>query len=269
RHRPVGRRRRRLAVRGLQYLSRGRIEFAARPREQRHLLRLAPGIESERHRDHAARAAASRICRIELGAERNAAAPGERCGGRRVNGRGRRRRRRRRGGCAGTECQRSQGGSRTRGAHGGGYFTPRARPGTGLVLLARALATVFLRAAALAAARGLWPARAAGLARACELTGGGLPAAVLGSAARSRTAGAAAFAAGAGACGGALRAAFFPAAPSVGLAAARLPRPQRPKRPPRSGATASMARHSSSVTVFGSRSLGILAFFFLSVMYGP
>ncbi len=54
---------------------------------------------------------------------------------------------------------------RTRAAHGGGYFTPRARPGTGLVLLARALATVFLRAAALAAARGLWPACTAGLAR--------------------------------------------------------------------------------------------------------
>ena len=38
----------------------------------------------------------------------------------------------------------------------------------------------------------------------------------------------------------------------------------RPKRPPRAGAAASSARHSSSVSVFGSRSLGILAFFILS-----
>src|SRR5690606_20875881 len=41
----------------------------------------------------------------------------------------------------------------------------------------------------------------------------------------------------------------------------------RPKRPlPRAGAAASSSRHSSSVRVFGSRSLGILAFLALSVM---
>src|SRR6185436_17334936 len=43
-----------------------------------------------------------------------------------------------------------------------------------------------------------------------------------------------------------------------------------PKRPlPRSGAAAISSLHSSSVNVFGSRSLGILAFFTRSVMYGP
>src|SRR5215472_16222942 len=60
-----------------------------------------------------------------------------------------------------------------------------------------------------------------------------------------------------------------PAAAGADGAAAFFPRPQRPKRPPRSGAAASIILHSSSVSIFGSRSLGILAFFFLSVMYGP
>ncbi len=45
---------------------------------------------------------------------------------------------------------------------------------------------------------------------------------------------------------------------------------KRPKRPlPRSGAALSSSTHSSRVSVFGSRSFGILAFFTLSVMYGP
>src|SRR5512137_1343171 len=44
----------------------------------------------------------------------------------------------------------------------------------------------------------------------------------------------------------------------------------RPQRfVPRSGATASSAWHSSSVSEFGSRSFGILPFFLPSVMYGP
>src|SRR5690606_27356995 len=42
-----------------------------------------------------------------------------------------------------------------------------------------------------------------------------------------------------------------------------------PKRPRRTGAAAISSLHSSSVNVFGSRSLGIFAFFTRSVMYGP
>lgn len=44
-----------------------------------------------------------------------------------------------------------------------------------------------------------------------------------------------------------------------------LPRPNRP-RPARCGAAASSSRHSSSVSVLGSRSFGIFAFRALSVM---
>src|SRR5690349_4055753 len=57
------------------------------------------------------------------------------------------------------------------------------------------------------------------------------------------------------------------ASPGVTAAAAAgcLPRRKRPKRPPRSGAAAIRALHSSSVRLFGSRSFGTLAFFFLSV----
>ena len=62
--------------------------------------------------------------------------------------------------------------------------------------------------------------------------------------------------------------AALPLAPAAG-AVAFLPLPQRPKRPPRSGAAASMAMALLERELLGSRSLGILAFFFLSVMYGP
>src|SRR5687767_14062101 len=45
---------------------------------------------------------------------------------------------------------------------------------------------------------------------------------------------------------------------------------KRPKRPlPRAGAAAISSLHSANVSDFGSRSFGILAFFALSVMYGP
>src|SRR5690606_10696079 len=59
-------------------------------------------------------------------------------------------------------------------------------------------------------------------------------------------------------------------AASVGAAAVFFAAFLAPKRPlPRSGAAASSSRHSSSVSVRGSRSFGIFAFFLRSVMYGP
>src|SRR5215472_10936530 len=129
------------------------------------------------------------------------------------------------------------------------YLTPRARAvaalGAGCGLRA-----VLLAAAPLAAAWALRAPRAAGLARG-RLA---LAAAAL-AAPRAGFAGPAAGAAAA-------------ATPDAGCASA-LPRRKRPKRPPRSGAAASIALHSSSVRLFGSRSFGTLAFFFLSVTYGP
>ena len=62
---------------------------------------------------------------------------------------------------------------------------------------------------------------------------------------------------------GALVADFF----GADLVVAPALRPQR--LPVRSGAAASNAWHSSSVSDFGSRSFGILPFFLPSVMYGP
>src|ERR1700683_5377432 len=67
-------------------------------------------------------------------------------------------------------------------------------------------------------------------------------------------------AAGAAAPGAALGA----EAAALFAAAARLP-----KRAPRAGAASSNVRHSSTVSDWGARSFGTLAFFLPSVMYGP
>ena len=63
---------------------------------------------------------------------------------------------------------------------------------------------------------------------------------------------------------GAASVALFPAADSAVFAGAL-----RPQRAFFSGAAARIARQSSSVSDFGSRSFGILPFFFPSLMYGP
>src|SRR6059058_1073980 len=148
------------------------------------------------------------------------------------------------------------------------YLRRRARPlAAGAV--GRNLPAGALRAALLARARGLRAAWAPALglaagagaadrwaaARGCART----PRALFLPAPATRAPAAAAVA---GACGA-------PAPSAAAAVAARLPLPQRPKRAPRSGAAASSARHSSSVRALGSRSLGILAFFLRSVMYGP
>src|SRR5579862_3433685 len=52
----------------------------------------------------------------------------------------------------------------------------------------------------------------------------------------------------------------------AGVAGAALPRAPLPKRLPRSGAAASSARHSSRVTLLGSRPLGMRAFLVPSVI---
>ena len=57
--------------------------------------------------------------------------------------------------------------------------------------------------------------------------------------------------------------------PAVPVPAALFAGAFRPHRPLRSGAAARIAWHSSSASDFGSRSVGILPFFFPSVMYGP